>query len=86
LNQRAGYRPGKKRIIHMAGRSQGRCGEGVGVLNNAWQFLDRPILLHGYLEDTSNRVILCLLLYNIMLIDRVMQEGSASYIQRERYI
>jgi hypothetical protein len=42
-----------------------------GVLKNTWLFLDRPILLHD-LKDISNRVVSCLLLHNIL----VMQAAS----------
>jgi hypothetical protein len=56
-----------------------------GVLKNTWQFLDRPILLHD-LTDISNRVVSCLLLHNIFITDRVMQEASDTcYNYRERY-
>jgi hypothetical protein len=47
-----------------------------GVLKNTWQFLDRPILLHD-LTDISNRVVSCLLLHNILVTDRVMQETTS---------
>jgi hypothetical protein len=56
-----------------------------GVLKNTWQFLDRPILLYD-LKDISNRVVSCLLLHNILVTDRVMQEASDTYYNnRERY-
>jgi hypothetical protein len=47
-----------------------------GVLKNTWQFLDRPILLHD-LTDISNRVVTCLLLHNIVVTDRIMQETTS---------
>jgi hypothetical protein len=49
-----------------------------GVCKNTWQFLDRPILLHD-LKDISNMVVSCLLLHNILVTDRVMQEASTTY-------
>jgi hypothetical protein len=55
------------------------------ALKNTWQFLDRPSLLHDDLKDISNRVVSCLLLHNILVTDRVVQEGSASYNYRERH-
>jgi hypothetical protein len=56
-----------------------------GVFKNTWQFLDRPILLND-LTDISNRVVSCLLLHNIIVMDRVMQEASDTcYNYRERY-
>jgi hypothetical protein len=56
-----------------------------GVLKNTWQFLDRSILLHD-LKDISNRVVSCLFLHNIIVMDRVMQEASATYYNyRESY-
>jgi hypothetical protein len=55
-----------------------------GVLKNTWQFLDRLILLYD-LEVISHRVIFCLLLHNILVMDRVMQQDPDSYIYRERY-
>jgi hypothetical protein len=57
-----------------------------GVLKNTWQCLDRPILLHDLNDDISNRVVSCLLLHNILVTDRVMQEASDTYYNyRERY-
>jgi hypothetical protein len=53
------------------------------ILKNAWQFLDRPIFLND-LKDI-NRFFSCLLLHKILVTERVMQEGSASYNYRERY-
>jgi hypothetical protein len=56
-----------------------------GVPKNTWQFLDRPIFLHD-LTDISNRVVSCLLLHNIPVTDRVMQEASDNYYNyRQRY-
>jgi hypothetical protein len=57
-----------------------------GVLKSTWQqFLDRPMLLHD-LKDISNRVVSCLLLHNMLVTDRVMQEASTTYYNyRERY-
>jgi hypothetical protein len=57
-----------------------------GALKNTpWQFLDRPILLHD-LKDISNIVVSCLLLLNILVTDRVLQEASDTYYNyRERY-
>jgi hypothetical protein len=52
------------------------------VLKNTWQFLDRPILLHD-LKDISNRVIACLLLHNILVTNRVIEEASAVYNYRK---
>jgi hypothetical protein len=46
-----------------------------GVLKNTWQFLDRPILLHD-LTVISNRVVTCLLLHNIIVTDRIIQEDA----------
>jgi hypothetical protein len=55
------------------------------VLKNTWHFLDRPILLHD-LNDISNRVVSCLLLHNMLVTDRVMQEASDTYYNyHERY-
>jgi hypothetical protein len=57
----------------------------IGVLKNTLQFLDRRILLQD-LTDISNRVVSCLLLHNIIVTDRVMQEASDTcYNYRERY-
>jgi hypothetical protein len=56
-----------------------------GVLKNTWKFLDRPILFHD-LKDISNRVVCCLLLHNILVTDRVMQQAADTYNNyRERY-
>jgi hypothetical protein len=54
-------------------------GRFFGVLKNTyWQFLDKPILLQD-LNNISNRIISCLLLHNILVMDRVIQQDSASY-------
>jgi hypothetical protein len=48
------------------------------VLKGIWQFLDRPILLHK-LPDISLRVTCCIILHNILMADRVMEDCRATY-------
>ena len=49
-----------------------------GVLKCTWQFLDRPILLHN-LKDISLRTTCCIILHNILVADRVMEDCRARY-------
>ena len=49
-----------------------------GVLKERWQFLQRPIHLHS-LEDIGKRVTCCLILHNICISDRIMQDCKAKY-------
>ena len=45
-----------------------------GVLKATWQFLQRPILMHSIME-INNRVTTCLILHNMLVSDRVMQNN-----------
>jgi hypothetical protein len=49
-----------------------------GVLKGTWQFMNRPILLHN-LTDLSLRVTCCIILHNILVSDRVMEDCRATY-------
>lgn len=49
-----------------------------GVLKGTWQFLDRPILLMD-LNHISLRVTTCMILHNMLVSDRVMQQVGVLY-------
>lgn len=49
-----------------------------GVLQNTWQFIQRPILLHS-LKDISQRVTCCIILHNMLVSDRVMDDPRMDY-------
>jgi hypothetical protein len=49
-----------------------------GVLKGTWQFLEHPILLMD-LNDICHRVTCCLILHNMIVTDRVMNEPGMIY-------
>jgi hypothetical protein len=49
-----------------------------GVLKATWQFFQTPILLHD-LSSISERATTCLILHNILVTDRVMEEVGLRY-------
>lgn len=49
-----------------------------GVLKNTWQFMDRPIHSHS-LMDISARVTTCVILHNMLVSDRIMQDYNSMY-------
>jgi hypothetical protein len=49
-----------------------------GMLKGVWQFISRPIHLMN-LEDIGKRVQTCLILHNVLVCDRVMEEVGDDY-------
>jgi hypothetical protein len=49
-----------------------------GALKGCWQFLERPILLWKF-KQISYRVTACIILHNMMVSDRVMEDCRVTY-------